>query len=164
MSRHFHKRDVVSALRCLFSKGFDGRPPCKVCDCGRSPITCQGSFFGVLFHPDPKSVLSKRCSAPKVFRAFLTHFWRNFVAFLTHFGRSSFPNKTRPILTHFWRIFDALLTHFWRILAIADAFSENTFWTISTKNPRTPPFLPASSWLKTFHHSVGKQWFCKSHV
>ena len=28
------------------------------------------------------------------------------------------------------RIFDAILTHFWRILAIADAFSENTFWTI----------------------------------
>ena len=76
------------------------------------------------------SVSSKRCSPPKVFRAFLTHFWRNFDGFLTHFGRSSFPNKTRPILTHFWRIFDAFLTHFWRILAIADAFSENTFWTI----------------------------------
>ena len=57
--------------------------------------------------------------------AFLTQFWRNFDGFLTHFGRSSFPNKTRPILTHFWRISDAFLT-------IADAFSENTFWTIPT--------------------------------
>ena len=72
------------------------------------------------------SVSSKRCSPPKVFRAFLTHFWRNFG---THFWRilerSSFPTKTRPILTHFWRISD-----------IADAFSENTFWTI-------PKFLSA---------------------
>ena len=74
------------------------------------------------------SVSSIRCSPPKVFRGFLTHFWRNFDAFLTYFRRSSFPKKQDP----FWRIFDAFLSHFWRILAIADAFSENTFWTIPT--------------------------------
>ena len=54
----------------------------------------------------PKGVLPQRCSAH-----FLTHFWRKFDGFLTLFGRSYFPNKTRPILTHFWRISDAFLTH-----------------------------------------------------
>ena len=84
---------------------------------------------GVSQAPPARSILGivQKVFSPK---GFLTHFWRNFDAFLTHFGRSSFPNKTRPILTHFWCIFDAFLTHFWRILAIADAFSENTFWTI----------------------------------
>ena len=69
--------------------------------------------------PAKISVSSKRCSPPKVFRAFLTHFWRNFDGFLTHFGHSSFPNKTRPILTHFWRISDA-------------------FWLLPTPFPKTP--------------------------
>ena len=72
-------------------------------------------------------VSDKRCSPPKVFHAFLTHFWGNFDAFLTHFGTCLFSQWTRPILTHFWRISDAC------ILAIADAFSETTFWTILQK-------------------------------
>ena len=73
----------------------------------------------------PKGVLPQRC-----FRAFLTHFWRNFDAFLTHFIRSSFPNRRMTHFDAFWRISDAFLTHFWRFLLLATAFSENTFWTI----------------------------------
>ena len=70
----------------------------------------NGSVAGGGFLSPKISVSSKRCSPPKVFRAFLMHFWRNFDGFLTHFGRSSFPNKTRPILTHFWRIFDGWIS------------------------------------------------------
>ena len=59
------------------------------------------------------SVSLKRCSPPKVFGAFLKHFWRIFGWFLTtHFGTDVplFPTKTRPILAHVWRILDAFLT------------------------------------------------------
>ena len=78
----------------------------------------------------PKGVLPQRCSA---------HFWRNFDAFLTHFGTFLFsPIKPDP----FWRIFDSILTHFWRTLAIADTFSENAFWTIPKFGPPQIPVLP----------------------
>ena len=81
-------------------------------------IRAQKFRFGFVFRYRPKGVLPQ-----SIFGAFLTHFWRIW-------ERSLCPNKTRPILTHLWRIFDVFLTHFWRILAIADAFSKNTFWTI----------------------------------
>ena len=58
----------------------------------------------------PKGVLPQRCSA---------HFWR-----ILECSSFSQWNKTR---------FGAFLTHFWRILVIADTFSENTFRTIPTK-------------------------------
>ena len=78
------------------------------------------------------SVSSKSCSPPKVFGIFLTHFWRISDAF---WNVPLFPIEQDP----FWRIFDAFLTHFWRILVIADAFSENTFWTMPIHPPcRTP--------------------------
>ena len=50
------------------------------------------------------SVSSKRCSPPKVFRTFLTQFWRISDAF---WNVPLFPIKQDP----FWRIFDAFLTH-----------------------------------------------------
>ena len=84
---------------------------------GKSPVQML-----LLVFPEesygPGSVSSKRCSPPKVFRAFLTLLWRISDAFWTFLF--SQENKTH---------FDAFLTHFWRI---ADAFSENTFWMIPT--------------------------------
>ena len=67
-------------------------------------------FQGV-FREFQGSVSSKRCSPPKVFRAFWTHFGQISDAFWTFL--SSRYNKTHfdAFLTHFWRISDAFLTH-----------------------------------------------------
>ena len=147
-----HAKAVVLRERacfCLLSAFYNTPPPSK--NPSKNLCLYWNPYKAPSKNPSEKhllSVSSKRCSPPKVFRAFLT-FWRNFDGFLTHFGRSSFPNKTRPILTHFWRIFDAFLKHFWRILAIADAFSENTFWTIppTAKEPcKNPPKKRAVAW------------------
>ena len=85
------------------------------------------------------SVSSKRCSAH--FCAFwnvplFPIIWRISDTFVTHFWRIC----DAAFLTHLWRISDAFWTHFWRILAVAAAFSENTFWTIP-KNKPTKRFL-----------------------
>ena len=114
--------------------------------------------FGII-----QKVLSPK-GVPRIFDAFLTHFW----TFL-------FPNKTRPILTHFWRISDAFLMHFWRIYAVADAFSKNTFWTIprnallSCRGSRcsqrfwhSPIFRSLVFWFSLVFSNQGPYWdiFC----
>ena len=75
----------------------------------RSSPGCPGE--GQEFRYRPKGVLPQK-GVPRI----LTHFWRISDAF---WNVPLFPIKQDP----FWRISDAFLTH-------ADAFSENTFWTI----------------------------------
>ena len=85
-----------------------GRFPCHASPAWSQEVSLSRCrFIGIVqmvFSPNLKGV-------PRISDVFSTHFW----LILTHFGRSSFPNKTRPsfdaFLTHFWGISDAFLTH-----------------------------------------------------